>query len=403
MVGDEVIERATIGYHNQERPYFYFKKLLHRAGPPPELLLPGLLMSLGFWVFRKERRHLFILLWGLAPLLAFSVIPSRLTWYMVPAFPGLALLCGVSFGVALEQFLRRGSLWWKGSSRSLLSPVAFGVYLLVGLAGLSMNGAFVLKAVSDKSYRLDLDTITAEILESKPLSEMRLLQLGQLRLERNERIYVDRMRRVDAYKELSSLAAEISKEDVGYVLADATAFKDIAPLRTIDSFRFIAPELTRNNWLVFISYVKGVTTLESVSQSFNVVADERLPINGWSSPKDIRGAAARLLSGQDGAFLLKTSKAFEDRPAKLRFSAAMSKPAERPGIDVEVLINSRAVGELHVGGGLFRNYEIAVPPGVFKSGNSVLTLRVKNYSDSDRFQLALSRVALFLHTGPESR
>jgi len=90
------------GFHHVRQWDLYFK-LVFRSGrvAPVGLVALGLFTGVVGCV-RRELCYQYLLAWVVVPLLGFSVLSSRLDWYLAPAFPGLALLsaAGLVQGVA---------------------------------------------------------------------------------------------------------------------------------------------------------------------------------------------------------------------------------------------------------------------------------------------------------------
>ncbi|MBL7662015.1 glycosyltransferase family 39 protein [bacterium] len=95
MLSNEVVKRFEQGLHNSGDFFFYLKGLFYySAGPQPVLLALALLTG-GYLFLKTRSKQLgFTLFWGIAPLVIYSLMDSRMPWYIVPTFPALALLIG---------------------------------------------------------------------------------------------------------------------------------------------------------------------------------------------------------------------------------------------------------------------------------------------------------------------
>lgn len=93
---EQVLRRATvpIEFHLESR-WFYFVALYKDLGFGVLLVaVLGLIFSL--------RRNWIIIIWTLLPIIIFTLAKTRLTWYILPAYPGIAL----AVGTALTFFAR---------------------------------------------------------------------------------------------------------------------------------------------------------------------------------------------------------------------------------------------------------------------------------------------------------
>jgi 4-amino-4-deoxy-L-arabinose transferase-like glycosyltransferase len=404
MFGDEVVDRATVGYHNQGQYLFYIKRLLVRnfesfavAGPAPELLIPGFFLSLGFWLYRRERRYLLPLVWGVIPVIVFSLIPSRLQWYIVPAFPGLAILAGISFNIAKEQFIKRSSAWWRGAQEGSGSTIAFSLFFLFSCLGLATNIYSMVDRVQVRDTNLVLDLLTREILATPELRALKLLHYEEMDLARNERIYLHRIFNRQEFKNLTDLTQAVNGSDVGFVLVPAKDFEEIAKVRKISTYRFLAPEFNRKTWDVFISYSPKMRSLEQTTQSINL-QDQTPLLYGWSGPQVVSGALVKQISGGEAAVILTTNHAHEVSLTTLKIVAAVTEQPENnlPSSAI-VLINSKEVGLISVSGTRLKEYKLSVPAGTFKSGQSIIALR---NSEGNPSPVVIKELSVSIESGP---
>lgn len=397
MFGDEVIDRATIGYHNQNQYLFYIKRLLLRSGPPPELFIPGLLLAAGFWLYRRERRYLLALVWGVVPVIVFSIIPSRLQWYVVPAFPGLALLAGISFNIAREQCFKRVSAWWYGASSASASTLAFALFFAFSCFGLASNIYGMVDRVQVRDTNLALDVLTREILAAPELKELKLLHFEEMDLARNERIYLHRIVNRRALKDLPELLSLVTDREVGFVLVPATDFEQVAKIRKITGYKFLAPEFNRKVWDVFISYTPKMNSLEPTTQVIRL-EDQSSLLYGWSGPQIVSGSLVKRVTGSEAAVGLPTNHAYEVSSTTMKFIAATTEQLEThlPSTMI-IIINSQEVGRVIVSGTKLKDYRISLAPGVFKTGQSTIVFRNAPENPSP---VAINEIAVSLETGP---
>lgn len=156
FVYQQVDRFAASGFNNAQ-PWWYYPAILAGGLLPWSLLLPGALRHL--WRrWRDEgdhgHRHLLLLLWPALILLFFSIPESKISSYLLPAVPPLAIAIGVHLDDALRAqrplpglrpatwaaaaagtaFLA-GLAYWKGSPAGATLALAIGVaWLLAAVA-----------------------------------------------------------------------------------------------------------------------------------------------------------------------------------------------------------------------------------------------------------------------------
>lgn len=397
MFGDEVVDRATVGYHNQGQYFFYIRRLLLRAGPPPELFIPGIIFASGFWYYRRERKYLLPLVWGLLPVALFSSIPSRLQWYVVPAFPGLALLAGISFNISKQQFLKRSGVWWRGANGNILAGLGFTLFFIFSCFGLASNIYGMVDRVQVLDANLALDVLTREILANPELSQLKLLHYKEMDLARNERIYLHRVSNRQELNNVDELVNVLNDPQVGFALVPATDFDELVKHRKIVSYKFLAPEFNRKVWNVLISYTPKMRSLDSTVQQINL-EDQAPLLYGWSSPLVVSGALVKKIAGEEAAVALPTNHAHEVSYTVLKVLGGVAEQLEtRLPSMLEVTINSKPSGSIQISGTKLKDYRLEIPPGTFKSGQSVIVFR--NAKDNPS-PIVMKQLAVILETGP---
>lgn len=96
---EQVLRRATvpIEFHLESR-WFYFVTLYKDLGL-------GVLIASILGLYFSIRRSWLIMFWTLLPLIIFTLAKTRLAWYILPAYPGIAL----AVGTALTSLARNQS------------------------------------------------------------------------------------------------------------------------------------------------------------------------------------------------------------------------------------------------------------------------------------------------------
>ncbi len=117
---EENLARFATTRFNRNQPWYFFLLILPVGFFPWTALLPAALV--GFWKRQFDNRRLFLLLWAGLPLVFFSLSSSKLPHYILPIYPPVAIIVGVSVAGILEDSKRK----WRWLR---LFP-AFGFFLL---------------------------------------------------------------------------------------------------------------------------------------------------------------------------------------------------------------------------------------------------------------------------------
>jgi 4-amino-4-deoxy-L-arabinose transferase-like glycosyltransferase len=122
---------AATGFNNAQ-PWWYYPAILAGGLLPWSFLLPAATVHLWRrWRHEGEagRRHLFLLLWPWLIVLFFCIPESKISSYLLPAIPALA----IALGVYMDDLLQRAAwpAWWRLPP---YAPVAAGTVALVGVA-----------------------------------------------------------------------------------------------------------------------------------------------------------------------------------------------------------------------------------------------------------------------------
>lgn len=103
----EVVARVTDGFQRQNQPLFYVTLIGSRR-----LAIEGwwlLISALGVGYLGWKRRFphaIFLMVWGLGPLVLFSAVKTRLEWYILPAIPAHALIAGWALDRVMTEAAR---------------------------------------------------------------------------------------------------------------------------------------------------------------------------------------------------------------------------------------------------------------------------------------------------------
>ncbi len=147
-VESELVDRVQTGYHNSGKPAYYVRQILQGSFGPIGALLAGLG---AFWATKFWRRDQgrFLLITLSVPLSVFSIIPSRLAWYLSSSYPSLAIISLFPWMVALEPH----------SQRKKLLIFLRGLTLLVICYHLSGFVARAIRPMQRSAFDLSLESV----------------------------------------------------------------------------------------------------------------------------------------------------------------------------------------------------------------------------------------------------
>ena len=106
MVAYDLLKRSTVQIEGHVGGYdYYLIKIVVELGWLIALCMVGFIARDRFrpLSIRSVGRHPFYLLWVAVPLLIASLVKSKSSWYINPAYPGLAVLLGIGLASVLEE------------------------------------------------------------------------------------------------------------------------------------------------------------------------------------------------------------------------------------------------------------------------------------------------------------
>jgi len=120
---EENVARFTTKQFQRGGPWYYFLGILTAGFFPWSALLPTALTE--SWKHSLKSQYLFLNLWIVVPLAFFSVSSSKLPHYILPIYPGLAIIVGATVANALADLSAKANrvLWFPASAFFLLSLV----------------------------------------------------------------------------------------------------------------------------------------------------------------------------------------------------------------------------------------------------------------------------------------
>lgn len=89
------------GMHNRLNPFFYFEEFIAGTIFNPWVFGLAVLFALRA-ALAKQATYRFLLIWSLGSIIGLSLLKSRLTWYLAPAYPAMAIMLGCLANYSLE-------------------------------------------------------------------------------------------------------------------------------------------------------------------------------------------------------------------------------------------------------------------------------------------------------------
>jgi 4-amino-4-deoxy-L-arabinose transferase-like glycosyltransferase len=125
FLGQEHFARYLTPYYHRTKPWYYFFGVLAVGFLPWTTLLAA--MARRLWKNTRDDLSLYLLVWALVPFIFFSFSRSKMSEYLLPIYPALAILAGRILAEGLKRWeARLLALTWQFLSLSFL-------YLLAGV------------------------------------------------------------------------------------------------------------------------------------------------------------------------------------------------------------------------------------------------------------------------------
>jgi hypothetical protein len=376
MLDQEVVERVSVGYHHTDDFWFYFYRLFKgRMTIPPEMLLPSLAFGLFRGFFKRDERYVFLLSWFVLPFLLFTFIPSRNDWYISPALPGGALLCGAVLAESVSWGTRAISTWWRGESRlSIFVPVVI-VFWGAALFGLGWHYKMVLrKVIFPREERIYIDRFldTAE----KKL----LVSYGDFVLGRNEMVYRDMHPRRATVADAHALAELLQKQEVGYLLAPLYQLPEFVHLAPFSGYELLEPVHKRGRWAVMLGYGGAHGPFRPVRRLIRFGEESDGLLFGWSDRQSFNSLPVRLMSEERAGLLFEVDPVIHETGYRVKINFAPLKAASN--FMLGILLNSREITALTPENNHLETYEFNIPGGELALGRNVLVFEKRGEAET---------------------
>lgn len=374
MFGHEIVHRATAGLHNVDKPWFYFIRIFEdRATVPPELLVIGLLTAVIYGVRKRDQRCLFLLIWAAAPVALYSLVPPRLTWYIAPAYPAMALLIAMSLALAARAAVTALRPWWQGTGALSLRGVIAGVYALCGVALIGRHLYLVTKAVNVPKRAIAFDTLSREVrAQRRKVPRLSVIGYEEPRYAFRERAYRNMLRPIS--KEIADSTELEQLKEPAVVLTAATNLYDAMRRLPITGYRFFPPLEERSDWIAAFTLGEqpALPHFKPLLRRAHFSLREAEFLMGWREPETVSNRGVRRIRGHSAALVVAADWAHHRLTTNLRFHYACASTQESA---LEIVINGVPSGTISGTDGRFVTEQLELAPGLWQAGRNVITFR----------------------------
>ncbi|GEM_PF-3982174 len=355
MVGYEIVSRFENGFHNKDDLLFYLKKFF--AGKFTPILLTGAALLYFLVKHARNSKILFFLVWIALPFAVFSILPSRLVWYMHPILFPCAVIIGGFLSILIDNFTKT-----KNMKLKVLYLFLIAIGLLEEIVFLQRN----IEKVIVPSPRIEIDEVVHRALDLYP--GIRGYEYDSVDLATRERIFANlvRTRRIstlDSIKDspylLFTRADQIPKIEFDY-------YKELNPVEFNQGPQGI---LRKQPLLLILGGIKGTETLEGF-ESRKVVF--RLSESGCVKGQvfgEVRKAKEPLIT-----CTFKGSSFFQNVNTRFAIDIGRTTRSSEP-VQLEIYGNFHKIGSVPLTKSNLNKYEFDVPKGTWiKSENEIFII-----------------------------
>lgn len=131
MFFNDVVKRSLQVIESHEGPWWYYLRVLLSAYAIPLICAALVLRRQAPRAFLKEPHGVLLVIWITVPLTLYSLASSKLSWYVYPVFPAIAILMGMALG----------------NARAALGARGLGVVMVLLLIGIVSNEARIARSL----------------------------------------------------------------------------------------------------------------------------------------------------------------------------------------------------------------------------------------------------------------
>jgi len=380
VVGREIVDRAVDGFHHQDSTFYYFNFIfVKNAFVPPMLLVASILFGLWQWIKNKSRLYLFLIVWAVLPVILFSIPPSRLYWYIVPALPAMALLVAGLLANAFTCFCEQ--LQRCRNPKSLLLTTFSAALICYGAFTLSVHYFTVLDKINGQLRRTGLDLFTEEFLQKQqdgvPVGPV--LFMNRPKFSFAELAYQNMLSagRPDITSKEEKLTKFLNDAEHGIIISDIPTAMSLFERKKISQYKFLRPERGgREQWLAiaslstkihFDSLLNTIKRITFGNTDISALYGLRGPMpKHWEHVHSIHGPATALLVEADSTYSTFGTWA--------TIKAAKNESGKFADAKLSVELNGRAITTLNFEPAKYSEQKFFINPKHWISGKNTLTL-----------------------------
>lgn len=387
LVEYEAYSRATKGFHFVTHRWYYFRQLfVEQVAAPPFLLVCSLLWAVVRGIHFRERKILFLLCWALIPFTFYSLLKSKLPWYIMPSLPAIALLVGglcsntlnLLREVAYERHLFR--------NHRFIKELCLATFLLVSLSFLSKNLIHLATSIATTEELSPADLIVRHALEQRHhrLPDTPLLLVYKDPVLSPDEIFYWDMLGVTPVRDQVQLVQEMNKGTYNFVITSVENLPDIARVKNFYSYLFFKPMRRRMNWAVLLSYLPDdlPPQMVPVTRSLNWRENTLMAGYGFLPAEAVGRTVFRRAENGECSLLLQGDALTSLFGTEVTLRAGAKKP-----LSLQILLNGAESAKIEIESERPKKYTVNISGDRWKSGTNQLLLRYQ-YRDNNEVPVA---------------
>lgn len=382
MFYHHVYKRVNGGVHNISGPWFYWIRLVeHRAAFVPELLAIAMCFAGFQWVKKTDHRYGLLLCWSLLPVLLYSIASTKLSWYIAPALPAMAILIAATVSQATKLAVVSWHGWWNQAQRISIRAALSSCFVLYALGISSYSYANNVEIVQARTNRIDLDLVVEDILRfSKETGRKpNILSYRAPRFTLDERNYHNiispYIKQVDSLESL----AKFSEQAPDFVFTGFHQIPEIARIWPLAQFTTLTPIRYRSEWIVVLAFkeqneFKHFTFWKEL---IDFGSPELSTMFGFSGPERFHSLSVRHTTGDSSAIGIDGNAALYLLGAEIWLNIAPQIGDNSDPLELSLTLNDKMLSTFKLAPHKLKTYVVKVPKRLLRTGENTLYLKVK--------------------------
>lgn len=384
----EIYQRATVGFHNQENYFYYFTQLLYKdCISTPAIVIISMLCAV-LLIFKPTRyeekpqqvAH-FLLVWAITPVFLFSLVKSRLLWYIFPAFPAVALLTAMLAKVITEE-LSRIFRSHKTTSSYLIMALLFQPLFAISVETPKDLYENFKHLTERESKRLTIDKVSSDVRMAR--NHIPHSQVISLKSPVDKRANPAKGKfNVEAiyYRDISKHAIEIddTSELSNYTVAMDAYFLfarlndgiDLLTNLHTSFYRIIPPFKNRKHSLLVTTNIMNVPFehMTGSKQVFDLGNLEDKRIQGFSKIHDNGTVQVRYFQDSNRASIYIPGDLLLEKFGTSNFiSLGFNKSSANMEVTAELYLNETKIETIALSPNTLKTYTFSIDPGIWQEG-----------------------------------